>query len=396
MNDELTPEERAALRARIVGAAREITPVGAHRGAWIAGSIAAVLVVGIAGGVAVTSTLGAPQVATSPSPTPTASIVEPAPTPTPSASSVSPPERPEPAVVLGGRCEALLDADEAGGFIPEAVASPFANSSQSTPPRQNDMLGLLGGLSCAWSTDQDGFSVTVVPSAALPDGTVDAWRADERCGPGELCLAEKTIGDLWVGVNWWDPAYNRDPSPEVTAAVERVRAAAQDVLSTVEPRLAGAVGVPRDEVAGAPLPACAELDALVSDWAGADVETGYPSDNVASGPVWDIAVAAGVARFCGWSSYPTDGSGRALALGFYTQPLLGEPAAADLEERSMRPIDIPGTSAAWIEDGAPNGVSTTIIAVVGETRLTVYGNGRDTGEWVDLVSRLAADLDLAA
>lgn len=396
MNDELTPDERAALRARIVGGARDIKPAGAHRGAWVAGSIAAVLVVGIAGGVAVTSTLSAPPVATSPSPSPTASILEPAPTPTPSASSVSPPARPEPAVVLGGRCDALLDTDEASGFVQDAVASPFANSIRSTPPMQNDMLGLLGGLSCAWSTDQDGFSVTVLPSAALPAGTVDAWRADERCGPGELCLAEKTIGDLWVGVNWWDPAYNRDPSPQVTAAVERVRAAAEDVLSTVEPRLAGAVGVPRVEVAGAPLPACAALDALVSDWAGADVETGYPSDNIASGPVWDIAVAAGVARFCGWSSYPTDDYGRALALGFYTQPLLGEPTAADLEERSLRPIEVPGTSAAWIEDGTSNGAGITIIAIVGETRLTVYGNGRDVDEWVDLVSRLAGDPDVAA
>ncbi|KEP76058.1 hypothetical protein HR12_11840 [Microbacterium sp. SUBG005] len=230
----------------------------------------------------------------------------------------------------------------------------------------------------------------MLPSAVVPAG-VDAWRADERCDPGQLCLAEKTVGDLWVGVTWWDPGYNREPSAEVTAEVERVRAAAEDVLSTVEPRLAGAVGVPRPEVTGQPLPACTQLDDLVADWAGADVEAGYPSDNIASGPVWDIAVAAGVVRFCGWSSYPTDDSGRALALGFFTQPLLGAPTSADLEERDMRSIEIPGTSSAWIEDGAGNGVSTTIIAVVGETRLTVYGGGRETGEWVDLVSRLAAD-----
>ena len=68
MNDELTPSERAALRARIVGGAHDITPVGAHRNAWIAGSVAAALVVAIAGGVAVTSTLSAPEIATTPSP----------------------------------------------------------------------------------------------------------------------------------------------------------------------------------------------------------------------------------------------------------------------------------------------------------------------------------------
>ena len=89
------------------------------------------------------------------------------------------------------------------------------------------MLGLLGGLSCGWSTDQDGFGVTVLPSAVVPAGVVDAWRADERCDPGQLCLAEKTVGDLWVGVTWWDPGYNREPSAEVTAEVERVRAAAE-------------------------------------------------------------------------------------------------------------------------------------------------------------------------
>ncbi|MXS74772.1 hypothetical protein CSIV_04550 [Microbacterium sp. CSI-V] len=70
MNDELTPDERAAMRAPIVGGARDIAPVGAHRNAWIAGSIAAVLVVAIAGGVVATSTLSAPPIANTPTPSP--------------------------------------------------------------------------------------------------------------------------------------------------------------------------------------------------------------------------------------------------------------------------------------------------------------------------------------
>lgn len=88
MNEELTPSERAALRARIVGGAHGIKPVGAHRNAWIAGSVAAVLVVAIAGGVAATTTLSAPEIATTPSPSLTATTepaptVAPVPTPTP-------------------------------------------------------------------------------------------------------------------------------------------------------------------------------------------------------------------------------------------------------------------------------------------------------------------------
>lgn len=67
MNDQLTPEERAVMRARLVGGARDIKPVGAHRGAVIAGSIAAALVIAIAGGVAATTTLSAPEIATTPS-----------------------------------------------------------------------------------------------------------------------------------------------------------------------------------------------------------------------------------------------------------------------------------------------------------------------------------------
>ncbi|MDI9892247.1 hypothetical protein [Microbacterium sp. IEGM 1404] len=70
MNDELTPDERAAMRVPIVGGARDIAPVGAHRNAWIAGSIAAVLVVAIAGGVVTTSTLSAPPIANTPTPGP--------------------------------------------------------------------------------------------------------------------------------------------------------------------------------------------------------------------------------------------------------------------------------------------------------------------------------------
>lgn len=70
VNDELTPDERAAMRVPIVGGARDIAPVGAHRNAWIAGSIAAVLVVAIAGGVVTTSTLSAPPIANTPTPGP--------------------------------------------------------------------------------------------------------------------------------------------------------------------------------------------------------------------------------------------------------------------------------------------------------------------------------------
>ncbi|MDR6099706.1 hypothetical protein [Microbacterium sp. SORGH_AS_0454] len=118
MNDELTPSERAALRARIVGGAHDIKHVGAHRNAWIAGSVAAVMVVAIAGGVAVTSTLSAPEIATTPSPTVTTTTTPiPIPTPTSAPTPTMSPTTVLQALAFGGECSVVLDDETVSEFF---------------------------------------------------------------------------------------------------------------------------------------------------------------------------------------------------------------------------------------------------------------------------------------
>jgi hypothetical protein len=175
MNDELTPSERAALRARIVGAAHDIKPVGAHRSAWVAGSLAAVLVVAIAGGVAATSTLSAPEIANTPTPSATQTI---APSPTPSLAP-SPSATPTPTSTarvvtqptsrFSFGCDAIASKVGAifGGEAPasvKALPQPRGNAWVSGPIQY--AFAQAGDLSCEY----DGADGTYAQVVVIADG----------------------------------------------------------------------------------------------------------------------------------------------------------------------------------------------------------------------------------
>jgi hypothetical protein len=185
MNDELTPSERAALRARIVGGAHGIKPVGAHRNAAIAGSIAAVLVVAIAGGVAATSTLSAPPVATTPAPSATVSA-EPTPTPstTPSQSPTLDRVITEPTSRFSFGCADVAPRVAAlfGGTVPE-VASTIPRLTGNTwlaGPMQYS-FAQAGALYCEFGD----FEATWATVAMVPDA--DGAIEDRRSVLGQDC-----------------------------------------------------------------------------------------------------------------------------------------------------------------------------------------------------------------
>ncbi|WP_295789314.1 hypothetical protein [uncultured Microbacterium sp.] len=395
MNDELTPSERADLRARIVGGAHDIKPVGAHRSAWVAGSLAAVLVVAIAGGVAVTSTLSAPPVATTPSPVATTTVSpqpvsNPTLSPTPMTSSTPSSIPVAPTVAFGGECSSVLSTDEARAFIPDVELSTSGDEIDSTPPSSRKVFALLGGLSCWWTSDQDGFGVTVVPRAALSSSLIGEWQSTLRCDAGILCLAEQTVGDLWVGVQRWEPGRGlTDQQFSDSPDIDRARAQAKDVLAVVVPRLENTSGVPQSGLPTPPVSACSAFDETLTQWTGGAVETGYPSDNLPSGPTWDIVVEAGVGRYCGWSRYPTDPTARTLAVKIYLQPRLGGLEREEREAEGLVPVEIPGASAAWVREGPGSPGTIFLVADIGGTRMTVAGAGQEVSEWVDLAGRLA-------
>ncbi len=223
MIDQLTPDERAALRARIVGGARDIKPAGAHRGAWIAGSVAALLVVALAGGVAATTTLSAPPIANTPSPSPTATV---APVPTPTASQTPTPTAPPARIVaqpasrfsFGCADVAPFVASFFGGEVPEIASTiPRLTGNAWLPGPMQYSFEQAGALYCEFG-ELNGRSaeVSIVPDA---EGVVEHHRAVL----GDTCSAEFPCelieGAFLSVVGTSDGEVGRTPEDDALSAV---------------------------------------------------------------------------------------------------------------------------------------------------------------------------------
>ncbi|WP_136587876.1 hypothetical protein [Microbacterium hydrothermale] len=324
MNDELTPEERAALRARIMGGARDIMPVGGHRAAWIAGSIAAVLVVGIAGGVAVTSTLGAPQVATSPSPT--AAVIEPeptttptpTPTPTPSATSTAP--TPD---AFGGDCANVLSDEEASAIV--GVEMVLANGLAPDDP------GVLGGISCQWRASGEGYEavgVSVFPSDVVPETLRGSLGVPSNCSLDALgCRSDARFGDAVVSA--WG-------STDAQVAA---------LLAEVGPRAEERPGVGSAVPPGAwAVPDCETVLRLAQDARGEGDLTPHRGDYFPFGLAWDVMSANGAAGYCALDNGSSVDSAAVIDILFGPG---SEPDAAAIEKMSGVAVSVEGADAAW-------------------------------------------------
>ncbi len=367
MNDELTPDERAALRARIVGGARGITPVGAHRGAWIAGSIAAVLVVGIAGGVAVTSTLSAPQIATTPSPVVSASEA-PAPVPTPvSTPALTPTPTPAPAtpvMAFGGDCAAVLDDDAASAVVGVEVARWEGLTVWDARA--------LGGVSCHWrAVDPSGWqsvSVTVLPYAVVPDAVRARLGVEPFCEGGPCDYSER-FGEAWVSAT--------GSSADV----------AMGAVAAVGPRAVAAAGAPRTLPADAwRLGDCEEQlrPAVESAVGRSDLEP-VGTDNVPQGQEWDVLVGNGAAAWCSFALARYDDPGWftlrvSLAPGGRSDP-------AEVERFGGAPVDVEGARAAWWTPPA-NGVGARLRADTDGGIVEAVGTELTPEQMTVLVERL--------
>lgn len=232
MNDELTPSERAALRSRILGGARDIKPAGAHRNAWIAGSVAAVLVVAITGGVVATSTLSAPQIATTPSPTATTAPV--VPTPTPSATPTPTPQRTVTAPVsrfsFGCADIAPRVAEFFGGTVPEVASTiPRRRGNAWQPGPMEYSFAQAGAVYCEYG-EQLSTSVTV---ALMPDaqGAVEDRARVIGC---EDELACDLVDGTYVLVEV-DLDESRQNDPTVPRMIADVRASLRDEVLAAPP-----------------------------------------------------------------------------------------------------------------------------------------------------------------
>ncbi|WP_278101220.1 hypothetical protein AB0870_05065 [Microbacterium proteolyticum] len=222
MNDELTPDERAAMRARIVGGARDIAPVGAHRNAWIAGSVAAVLVAAIAGGVVAASTLSAPQIANTPSPSATATVapVDPTPTPTPTPTLQRTVTSPTSRFSFDCGDVAPRVAEIFGGTVPEVASTiPRRRGNLWQPGPMEYSFAQAGALYCEFG-DLLGTSATIalVPEA---EGAIEDQARVIGCDGAQACeLVDGTY--VLVEVTLSESDQN---ASNVTSIVDDVRAA---------------------------------------------------------------------------------------------------------------------------------------------------------------------------
>lgn len=326
MNEELTPDERAAMRARLVDGARNIAPAGAHRNAWIAGSIAAVLVVAIAGGVVATSTLSAPQIANTPSPTATVAPVVPTPSPTPTPTPS--PTTVVPAIAFGGDCGAVLDDDAVSAI----VGVPMALSNGL--PASN--AGVLGGVSCSWRAADDGYQsvgVAVFPWDVVPESVRAAAGVIPDCvSDGYSCQYVERAGDAAVMV--WGSEL----------------AQLSALTTAVHDRAALSPGSARALPVGAwTVPGCDVIRDVVDGARGGGDIIDHRGDYYPRGFDWDVMTANGAATYCAVDNLSAP-AGTATVVDF----VFGPGSTPDQQEISRRggvATVVAGADAAWYLPG---------------------------------------------
>ncbi|WP_285135847.1 hypothetical protein [Microbacterium sp. lyk4-40-TSB-66] len=367
MNDELTPSERSALRAQILGGARGIKPVGAHRNAVIAGSIAAVLVVAIAGGVAATSTLSAPPIATTPSPSATVSVA-PAPTAAPTASPTVLPDTVRPVIAFGGDCARMLSLDE--------VSSLTGGGSSSFLPDQRlamsfqGSLASIGGISCSWMTPTSAVSVVVAAEGAI-DREFAASLGQIDCS-GFACVKGRAVGDLWIGVQM--PVLPSDVPGGLTEGEETDASVRIDaIISTVsnKPHTAPVpVGTGSDPSSWA-LPDCDALRRALEDVTGerltGDLREGSaPLDGGLAQQV--VASSAGVTT-CAFGA--ADQESRS-AITIRLTPGVADPPQSVLDVPFTFTTEVGGADRAWTQTAYDHVYDMDLMATVGQNSVVIH------------------------
>lgn len=369
MNDELTPDERAALRSRILGGARDIRPAGAHRNAWIAGSIAAVLVVAIAGGAVATSTLSAPQIADTPTPHPTATAAPVVPTPSPTRTRIATtaPTASTPALAFDGDCSRVLD---------DAAVSRIAGRPMSRSPYglfESD-VAVLGGISCEWAATNEGYDtigVSVIPWGAVPESVRETAGVVPPCEGGFTCFFSERYGDALVTA--W------------AGTADLMEAAVREV----GPRASQEPGQPRTVPEGAwRVPDCATVQAVFREVLPGDPITPYSGDTFPHGAVWDVLTSA---KAAGWCAVTVDEGADFLTRVDVNFAPGQEPDLARIRDRGGYVVDVAGAESAWI---APSTIGSfrSLIASDGSNWLSVETDGLDETEMVALAEALLGAL----
>ena len=365
-DDELTPRELDDMRDRLRSASHRIRPAGSHRTAFIATSIAVVLVAALAVSVlTLTSLLGNVRPAPVASPTPSS-------TPTPI--HTSPPTSTPPTVVADGDCDAMLSESDLAAIVGDVIPRWYDLEIGDPAP--------VGGLSCGWGRDWREITLVAVPLAAVPTH-LRAPNAAEPCEPQTDCTAHTIAGNVWIAVDGPEPDEQRR------------------ILDVVNERLAP--GVPVVPPPPAPqrwtMPTCGNIRAVIADTFGVPEAGEYIGDNHPRGAIWDVETANGLVSWCyGQIGERTDTWGNlvAEAVEVWTSPGATPLSDEELARAGGTIIDLPGAQiAAFVPGGRQTSGALTasrIYASTGSNTVIVDSWLDDLDQARDQASALAERL----
>ncbi len=250
-DDRLLPREHADMRNVILDGAKRIKPAGAHRKQLVAGALSLVLVGLLAAGAVTTSYfVGANNLASTPSPTPTVRSTEiPTPSPTPTETPVAPPVPLGAIAPFGGDCQNVVD----GAWLDSVYEAQMSEPALSW---ENPATVLSGGIDCLWTTDGSYmnhiFSVRAFPISGGDRGTLPAVCEGETV---RVCRIAVESAGTWIVISATD---ERADESLMTSAATQVAARASLYPA---PRAAE-----RDD-AWWSVPDCSTLyDAFPDDW----------------------------------------------------------------------------------------------------------------------------------
>ncbi|WP_040163808.1 hypothetical protein [Microbacterium gorillae] len=315
------------------------------------GSLLLVAAVGLVAGCAPQASTPPPT--TSPSASADAQEPEPAPTATPAAAEVP----------FDGDCSQLLSVDDLVDLLGEGTQAVGSDRSSPQAVLYQAQLHASGGMSCQWSGIGGTISVSVLPSAIVPEAVV-AENDTVTCGPDQTCDAAVTAGENWLSVS--------APTED----------AVKSLLANVGARLidAGSSRAAEYPPGSWALPSCAEVATRAAAAAGwTDPTEGYPSDVNPSGHVNAVLTAHGALGYCGLGA---DGKAARVVVmpGF---------AAAELPDLGLEPMEVPGADAAYLTEGE---AGPGVYATEGDNTVLVTGSSSvTTAELTDIAAAMIRD-----
>ncbi|MBA8816504.1 hypothetical protein FHX48_001577 [Microbacterium halimionae] len=287
---------------------------------------------------------------------------EPTPTPTATPASMQLP--------FDGDCNSVFTAEQLNELVGEAeLDEPWG---ADLPPEET-----LGLLSCRWNGELSTLEAIVAPADSVVDFPLDRYVMSD-CGSAGYYYCGAVGGDseTWILVATLISSDSAADLQRANTALGYVEAASHNYPQPV------ALKTEKDWWS---LPSCDELDSrldMAAILGRTASEPVYHSDNIPSGPTWDLLEGAGRTQWCPWTvsdGSPYDTESKVVEIEIW-------PGAADTDAmqkliaiEGIEPIDVAGADSAYIGPGlAYSGTYTSLYVIDGPNVMQVYGLDGDS------------------